>query len=88
MAKQTKITIETDSLLILHGRTSIRAWCPQCGSEEEMVALDSTAVMSNLAPAAVTEWFSSQELHHLQRADGSCLICLKSLLKRIRSTNR
>ena len=87
MAKQTKITIETDSLLILHGGTSIRAWCPQCGSEEDMVALESTAG-SNLAPAAVTEWFASKELHHSQKADGSCLICLNSLLKRVRSTNR
>jgi hypothetical protein len=46
MAKQTKIIIETESLLVLHGHTSIRAWCPQCGSEEEMVALESTAGVS------------------------------------------
>ena len=26
MAKQTKITIETDTLFILRGRTSIRGW--------------------------------------------------------------
>ena len=88
MAKQTKITIETESLLVLHGRTSIRAWCPQCRSEEEMVALESTAVMSNLAPDAIMQWFASQELHHSQAADGSPLICLNSLLKRVRSTNR
>jgi hypothetical protein len=85
MAKQTKITIETESLLVLHGRTSIRAWCPQCGSEVEMVALESTAVVSNLEPAAVTEWCASEELHHSQKVDGSPLICLNSLLKRIPS---
>ena len=88
MAKQTKITIETESLLVLHGRTSIRGWCPQCGAEGEMVALESTAVVSNLAPAAVTEWFASQELHRSQAADGSPLICLNSLLKRVRNSNR
>lgn len=88
MAKQTKITIETESLLVLHGRTSIRGWCPQCGAEGEMVALESTAVVSNLTPSAVTEWFASQELHRFQAADGSRLICLNSLLKRVRNSNR
>jgi len=88
MAKQTKITIETESIFVLHGRTSIRAWCPQCGSEAEMVALESTAVVSNLGPEELTQWFASQELHHSQTADGSPLICLNSLLKRVRSTNR
>lgn len=86
MAKQTKIIIETESLLVLHGHTSMRAWCPQCGSEVEMVALESTAVESNLTPAEVAEWLASEELHHSQKADGSSLICLNSLLKRVRST--
>lgn len=86
MAKQAKIIIETESLLVLHGRTSTRAWCPQCRSEEEMVALENTAVESNLTPAAVAEWFTSEELHRSQKADGSLLICLNSLLKRVRNT--
>jgi len=88
MAKQTKIIVETESLLVLHGHTSTRAWCPQCGSEEEMVAVENTAVESNLTPAAVAEWFASEELHHSQKADGSPLICLNSLLKRVRSTKK
>ena len=83
MAKQTKITIETESLLVLHGRTSIRAWCSQCRSEVEMVALENTAVVSNLALTAIKEWFASEELHHSQEADGSPLICLNSLLRRV-----
>ena len=40
MAKQTKIIIETDSLLILRGQSSRRAWCPLCAAEEEMIALE------------------------------------------------
>ena len=50
MAKQTKITIETDSLLILRGRNSKYAWCPQCAAEAEMVALDNVGVISNAKP--------------------------------------
>jgi hypothetical protein len=86
MAKQTKITIETDSLLILRGRNSIHAWCPLCAAEGEMIALGHVGVISNLDRSAVEEWLNSQELHRSQAADGSALICLNSLLARVRNT--
>src|ERR1700756_4562153 len=44
MAKQTRITIETDSLLILRGRSSSRAWCSQCAAEVETIALEDMGV--------------------------------------------
>jgi len=86
MGKQTKITIETDSLLILRGRNSNRAWCPQCAAEAEMIALDNLGVISNLDHAAVEEWLSSGELHRSKSANGSALICLTSLLARVQNT--
>ena len=49
MAKQTKITIEIDSLLILRRGNSTRAWCPRCAAEGEMIALEKTG--SDLQPA-------------------------------------
>ena len=86
MAKQTRITIETDSLLVLKGRTPLRAWCPQCNSEGEMVPIEGVAVISNLARSAVDAWIESDELHHSQSANGAPLICLNSLLKRMQRT--
>ena len=83
MAKQTKITIETDSVLILHGRTLLRAWCHYCGAETEMVPLDSVGVISNLLPSEVEAWMESEDLHRSQATDGGTLICLNSLLKRV-----
>lgn len=85
MAKQTKITIETDSLLILQGRILQRAWCPQCGSEVEMIPLDNVGVISNLSPREVEAWIQSEDLHHSKATDGSPLICLNSMLKRVSS---
>ena len=87
MAKHTKITIETDSLLILQGRNSRRAWCPLCAAEGEMIVLEDTRVISNLKPAALDEWLNSSQLHRLQGTDGSTLICLNSLLARVQNTN-
>jgi hypothetical protein len=84
MAKETRITIETDSLLILRGRSSLRAWCPDCASEVEMIPLDGVGVISNLAATEVEAWMQSADLHHVMAADGALLVCLNSMLKRIR----
>jgi hypothetical protein len=86
MAKRMKITIETDSLLILRSRNSRRAWCPLCATESEVIALDNVGVISNLERPALEEWLNSEELHRSQAADGSVLICLNSLLARVQNT--
>lgn len=80
MAKQTNITIETDTLLVLRGTTSTRAWCPRCGAEADMVALDTAGVITNLQPSTVEEWINSEDLHRSQTANDAPIICLNSLL--------
>lgn len=86
MAKQTKITIETESLLILRGRTSLRAWCQQCGEEAEMIPLEGVGVISNLPAPELEAWIESDDLHRSQSPDGKTLICLNSLLRRVQKT--
>ena len=86
MAKFTRITIETDSLLVLRGRRALRAWCAQCQSQVEMIPLNDLGVVSNLATAEVDAWLQSPDLHHTVGADGVPMICLNSMLKRIRRT--
>lgn len=86
MAKRMRITIETDSLLILRGQTSRRAWCDRCEAEVEMIAMKETGVMTNLDKAELEEWLGSEELHRVQSPDGSGLICLNSLLARAQKT--
>lgn len=86
MAKQTRITIETDSLLILRSRNSKRAWCPLCGAEAEMVSSESIGVITNLDCSELEEWLNSGVLHRSQCANGSAQICLNSLLARVLKT--
>ena len=85
MAKQTKVVIQTDSLLILRGRSSTRAWCPLCAAEAEMISLENIGVISNLDKSALEAWMNSDELHRIQTADGSTLICLSSVLARVQN---
>ncbi|MBV8831139.1 MAG: hypothetical protein JO108_18135 [Acidobacteriaceae bacterium] len=87
MAKQTTITVETSSLLILQGRISLRAWCPQCAAEEDMIAMANTGAISNLDRRALEQWLTSGELHRTNAPDGSSLICLNSLLACLQNTN-
>lgn len=83
MARQTKITIETDSILILRGRRSLRGWCPQCGAEGEMIPLHEVGVISNLKLVEVEAWILAEDLHYTRATDGAPLICLNSMLKRV-----
>ncbi len=87
MAKQTTITVETSSLLILQGRISRRAWCPQCAAEEDMIAVENTRAISNLDQRALERWLTSGELHRTNAPDGSSVICLNSLLACLQNTN-
>jgi hypothetical protein len=86
LAKQTKITIQSESLLILRGRSSARAWCPHCAAESQMIAIDNAGMISNLERPALGEWLNSGELHQSKSADGSTLICLNSLLACVTKT--
>lgn len=51
-----------------------------------MIRLNDVGVVSNLAPTEIQAWMESQELHHNQTSDGAPLICLNSMLKRVRRT--
>ena len=82
MGKQTTITIETESLLVLRGQSSLRAWCPQCASERDVIPISSAGVISNLSPGAVEAWLESEAIHRMQAAEGTQLICLTSLIQR------
>jgi hypothetical protein len=87
MAKQTTITVETSSLLILQGRISLRAWCPQCAAEGDMIAVENTSAISNLDQRALERWLTSEELHRANAPDGTSVICLNSLMACLQNIN-
>jgi hypothetical protein len=85
MAKQLTITIETQSLFILRGRSTTRQWCPLCDAEVEMIAFQNTGTISN-DEKAFDDWLNTGALHRAAAADGAPLICLNSLLARVHNT--
>jgi hypothetical protein len=85
MTKQTTITFETNSLLVLHSRNSRRAWCPVCGVEVEVIVVEPGRVSDRQAPA-FDQLLNSGDVHRVEAPDGSVLICLNSLLARVQNT--
>jgi hypothetical protein len=85
MTKQTTITIETKSLLVLRSRNSRRAWCPLCGSEAEVIVVEPGGLSNQEGPTL--DWvLKSEKVHRAKAPDGSMLICLSSLLNRVQNT--
>ena len=76
--KQTTITIETTSLLILQAGNSRLMWCPACGAEVEMLEI-SRRDISALAKLP-------REVHRSDAPTGGALICLNSLLAGVQTT--
>jgi hypothetical protein len=74
---RTEITVETERVLII--RRSVRAWCPQCGCEVEMLSLGEAEALTAAtgrdpgAPAPAFPW------HLSKNQQGSNLVCLESL---------
>jgi hypothetical protein len=64
----------------MRGRKALRAWCPQCAAETEMIPFAGIEVVSNLSPEEVELWLGSEAIHNVQTADGSALICFPSLV--------
>ncbi len=87
MARTMTITIETNSLMVLRGGGTMRAWCPRCAAEAEMVSLQNFGVVSNLDRPAIEEWLNSGQVHRTEAADGSATACLNTLLEHLKEDN-
>jgi hypothetical protein len=79
MAKQITITIESNSVFVLRGRSSGRGWCRRCGTEGEQFKVAALGRGSS-AGAALQHLIDSDAVRYEYTSDGSALICLNSLL--------
>ncbi|HKN71121.1 MAG TPA: hypothetical protein VJX30_08830 [Terriglobales bacterium] len=79
--KRTEITVETHSVLTIRRRRSIRAWCPECGGEVEMVGLQEAEALTGMSGQAFRDSAKAPGWHFSDGQDGTGLVCLESLLK-------
>ncbi len=73
--KTTKITIETEGLLVIRQARTVVTWCPGCEAEVDVVLLgeDTARLLSGLPAGALHIWSPPESPVHL---------CLRSLTQR------
>jgi len=75
MTRSTKITIETEAMLVVRRGQTVMTWCPQCQAEVEVVLCEDASVAQLLGGTR------AGSLHVWRTADSTTRICLPSLLQ-------
>jgi hypothetical protein len=75
--KTTRVTVETETLMIVRRAKATLAWCPDCRAEVDVITLGPQEPAS---AAHIQEWLKIGKLHMWQEPDGPAHICLPSLL--------
>lgn len=81
VVKTARITVETDTIVVIRHAKASPAWCPGCQARVEVITLEQSGLAEPTAAAQVQEWLKTGKLHLWQLAEGPAQICLPSLLR-------
>lgn len=81
VVKTTRITIETESLLVVRKDKTIVSWCPACCAAVEVMMLEGESLGEDIPSAHLGDWLANGMLHLWRPGGGSAQICLPSLLQ-------
>jgi hypothetical protein len=82
VVKTTRITIETESLLVVHRGKAIVTWCPVCCVDVEAMTLEGDILGEDIIPPTLLrDWLADGKLHFWSPHSGPTRICLTSLLR-------
>lgn len=81
VAKTTRITIETENLLVVHRAKTIVTWCPACCADVEVMTVEGDNFSEAIPAAHLRDWLATGKLHLWRPAEGLAQICLPSLLQ-------
>jgi hypothetical protein len=79
--RTTRITVETETMLVIRRAKAVLAWCPGCHAEVDVITLDNDTLAEPATAAQIQEWLGTSKLHFWQTADGPAQICLTSLFR-------
>ena len=79
--KKTRITVESEQVLIIRRRGCTRHWCWECGREVDAVDLAQAGALTRVHPLQLRDCARNQGWHLIQAAEGLSLVCVESLLK-------
>ena len=76
----TRITLETERVLVIRGQRSRDVWCDVCGAQVQMVTLGEASSIAGVSELVVCRRIDARSLHSTETPDGRIFICLNSLL--------
>lgn len=79
--KTTRITVETETLMIIRRAKAALDWCPYCRAEVDVITLDNDGFAEPSTASQIQEWLGTGKLHLWQPATGPAQICVASLLR-------
>ena len=81
MRRKIKITVETESVLVVRRRASLRrAWCVGCTAPATFAPLGEVCALTLHDAATLQRLSAAGQLHLIEAPDGVPLICLRSAL--------
>jgi len=79
--RKTEITIETQRVVTIRRRRSLRAWCTECGAKVDMVNLAEVQALTELQQQVLRDSAEAQKWHFCEGPGRTTLVCLESLRK-------
>jgi tRNA nucleotidyltransferase/poly(A) polymerase len=79
--RTTRITVETETLLVIRRAKAALAWCVDCGAEVNVITIENHNLAESITVAQIREWRNTGKLHLWQAPHGSAQICVTSLLQ-------
>jgi hypothetical protein len=79
--KTTRITVETDTFLVVREAKAALAWCPDCGAEVDVITVTRDSTSDPATAVEVERWLQTSNLHLSCPAEGAVQICVTSLLR-------
>jgi hypothetical protein len=79
MKKTTRLTIETERVLVIRrSKAARRARCAACGEVVNFVTADEAAALMGISARALYRRVEAGGVHFTEAADGALLVCLNS----------
>ena len=79
--RTTRITVETDTFLVIRRAKAALAWCPRCRAEVDVITLTPDSFAESATSAQVEHWVANGKLHLWHTTEGVVQICVTSLLQ-------
>jgi hypothetical protein len=79
--RTTRITVETDTFLVVRRAKAALAWCPDCRAEGDVITLTRDSISDPATAAQVEGWLRTSNLHLWHSPEGAVQICVTSLLR-------